>query len=208
MGAQQRAQQYSMYTPRGTSPSRSESWLRRRMENIENHPQARLPGFARRYLFNVDTHPRIPVTNRHRELAEIEEALQKESHVRRGEMVLERRRRLAEQWRQQHSGGGSAAQQVAAAAQPEEDFEDVFETVNKYFRDLPDEDEVPATQSSGRRPPPPPPPSEPDVSVGYLGAGAPRDFVADVEGSWQQKISLRRANQLAHFSNLGISKTQ
>ena len=158
VGAQQRAQQYTMYTPRGVSPSQSESWLRRRMENIENHPQARLPGFARRYLFNVDTHPRIPVTNRHRELAEIEEALQKESHVRRGEMVLERRRRLAEQWRQQHSGGGSAAQQVAAAAQPEEDFEDVFETVNKYFRDLPDEDDVPATQSSGRPPPPPPPP--------------------------------------------------
>ena len=84
VGAQQRAQQYTMYTPRGVSPSQSESWLRRRMENIENHPQARLPGFARRYLFNVDTHPRIPVTNRHRELAEIEEALQKESHVRRG----------------------------------------------------------------------------------------------------------------------------
>ena len=46
------------------------------------------------------------------------------------------------------------AQQVAAAAQPDE--EDVFETVNKYFRDLPDEDDVPATQSP--RPPPPPPP--------------------------------------------------
>ena len=157
VGAQRRAEQYNMYTPRGASPSQSESWIRRRMQNIDNHPQARLPGFARRYLFNTDTHPRIPVTNRHRELAEIEEALQRESNVRRGDMVLERRRRLAEQWRQQHSGGGSVAQQVAAAAQPDSESEDVFETVNKYFRDLPDEDDVPATQST-RRPPPPPPP--------------------------------------------------
>jgi len=85
------------------------------MQNVDNHPQARLPGFARRYLFNTDTHPRIPVTNRHRELAEIEEALQRESNVRRGDMVLERRRRLAEQWRQQHSGGGSVAQQSPRA---------------------------------------------------------------------------------------------
>ena len=100
--------------------------------------EAGLPGFARRYLFNTDTHPRIPVTNRHRELAEIEEALQRESNVRRGHMVLERRRRLAEQWRQQHSGGGNVAQQVAAAAQPDGGFEGVFETVNTCFRDLPD----------------------------------------------------------------------
>ncbi len=183
MGAQQRAQQYNMYTPRGASPSQSESWLRRRMENIENHPQARLPGFARRYLFNVDTHPRIPVTNRHRELAEIEEALQKESHVRRGEMVLERRRRLAEQWRQQHSGGGSAAQQVAAAAQPEEDFEDVFETVNKYFRDLPDEDDVPATQST-RRPPPPPPPPPPRGRARSRSERRERRFPEKPDSEW------------------------
>ena len=142
-----------MYTPRGVSPSQSQSWVRRRMENIENHPQARLPGFVRRHLFNIEG-PAIPVTNRHRELAQMEEALQRESNARREEMVLERRRRLAEQWRQQHSGGGSLAQQVAAAAQPEED---IFEMVNKYFQDLPDDDE-PVAASSSRRPPPPPPP--------------------------------------------------
>ena len=98
------------------------------MQNIDNHPQARLPGFARRYLFNTDTHPRIPVTNRHRELAEIEEALQRESNVRRGDMVLERRRRRQEQWRQQHSGGGRVAQPVAAAAPPEPQSEAAAET--------------------------------------------------------------------------------
>ena len=129
VGAQRRAEQFSIYTPRGVSPSQSQSWMRRRMENIENHPQARLPGFVRRHLFNIDG-PTIPVTNRHRELAQIEEALQRESNARRREMALERRRRLAEQWQQQHSGGGSLAQQVAAAAQPEED---IFEMVNKYF---------------------------------------------------------------------------
>ena len=60
------------------------------MQNIDKHPQARLPGFARRYLFNTDTHPRIQVTNRHRELGDIEKALQKEGNIRRWEMVLER----------------------------------------------------------------------------------------------------------------------
>ena len=97
------------------------------MENIEKHPQARLPGFVRRHLFNIDG-PTIPVTNRHRELAQMEEALRRESNARREEMVLERRRRLAEQRQQQHNGGGSLAQQVAAAAQPEED---ICEMVNK-----------------------------------------------------------------------------
>ena len=43
------------------------------------------------------------------------------------------------------------AQQVAAATQPEEDFEEIFETVKEYFRDLPDEEDVPALQPYIRR---------------------------------------------------------
>ena len=35
--------------------------------------------------------------------------------------------------------------------------------------------------------------------MGYTGAKPPGDFVADVQGWLQQKVSSRRANQLAKF---------